>query len=189
MVLPSKVTTYPILVYNNHHGKKSPSSKFSFRFFDATSLPLPPQMVPKGTPKNSQFSVRRNHLVFQSRNLWSKGESWLAFTPVLISCCQMRRCVSLRLKARLEPEKNHEDQPGAIAEVAKMVPTFLGSTEYRINGRATKTGRRGSSGDGFCLFRSYFFAIGKEEAAAVLHCCCLFWKLWKLVVGAKCQAL
>ena len=144
---------------------------------------------PKERQKNSQFSVRRNHLVFQSRNLWSKGESWLAFTPVLISCCQMRRCVSLRLKARLEPEKNHEDQPGAIAEVAKMVPTFLGSTEYRINGRATKTGRRGSSGDGFCLFRSYFFAIGKEEAAAVLHCCCLFWKLWKLVVGAKCQAL
>ena len=93
---------------------------------------------PKERQKNSQFSVRRNHLVFQSRNLWSKGESWLAFTPVLISCCQMRRCVSLRLKARLELEKNHEDQPGAIAEVAKMVPTFLGSTEYRINGRATK---------------------------------------------------
>ena len=81
----------------------------------------------------------------------------------------MRRCVSLRLKARLELEQNHEDQPGAIAEVAKMVPTFLGSTEYRINGRATKTGRRGSSGDGFCLFLLLLFCNWKGERS---DACC-----------------
>ena len=50
----------------------------------------------------------------------------------------MRRCVSLRLKARLEPEK----PSGAIAVVAKMVPPFFGSTEYRINGRR-RSRRRG----------------------------------------------
>ena len=72
----------------------------------------------------------------------------------------MRRCVSLRLKARLEPEK----PSGAIAVVAKMVPTFFGSTEYGINGRR-RSGRRGATV--FVYSDSYFFAIGKEKELGV----------------------